>query len=93
MTKTPHIPEIFLGIGFTRHRAGLPLEGVRIPVPKPADDQVLVRVAASSLNPLEYKLANLNSWDGRPPSFWASICRGSWWPPEVRCAVCGSATR
>jgi NADPH:quinone reductase-like Zn-dependent oxidoreductase len=67
MTKTPHIPETFLGIGYTRHRAGLPLEGVRVPVPKPADDQVLVRVAAPSLNPLEYKLADLNFMGRTPP--------------------------
>jgi NADPH:quinone reductase-like Zn-dependent oxidoreductase len=67
MTKTAHIPENFLGIGYNRHRAGLPLEAVRVPVPKPADDQVLVRVAASSLNPLEYKLADLNFMGRTPP--------------------------
>jgi hypothetical protein len=48
MTKTAHIPETFVGIGYTRHRAGLPLEGVRVPVPKPADDEVLIRVAGSA---------------------------------------------
>ena len=67
MTLAPHIPETFLGIGYTRHRAGLPLETVRVPVPKPADDQILVRVAASSLNPLEYKLADLNFMGRTPP--------------------------
>ena len=46
------IPETFLGVGYTRDRAGLPLEAVRVPVPQPAADQVLIRVAASSLNPL-----------------------------------------
>jgi NADPH:quinone reductase-like Zn-dependent oxidoreductase len=36
-------------------------------VPKPADDQVLVRIAASSLNPLEHKLADLNFMGRTPP--------------------------
>jgi NADPH:quinone reductase-like Zn-dependent oxidoreductase len=67
VTCTPQIPQTFLGIGYTRHRAGLPLESVRIPVPKPADDQILIRVAASSLNPLEYKLADLNFMGRTPP--------------------------
>jgi NADPH:quinone reductase-like Zn-dependent oxidoreductase len=60
MKQTQTIPETFLGVGYTRHRAGLPLEAVRVPVPRPAADEVLIRVAASSLNPLEYKLADLN---------------------------------
>ena len=60
MKQTQTIPETFLGVGYTRDRAGLPLEAVRVPVPQPAADQVLIRVAASSLNPLEYKLADLN---------------------------------
>ena len=60
MNQTLTIPETFLGVGYTRDRAGLPLEAVRVPVPQPGADQVLVRVAASSLNPLEYKLAELN---------------------------------
>src|SRR5215475_1202879 len=67
MKRAQTIPETFLGVGYTRHRAGLPLEGVRVPVPKPADDQVLIRVAASSLNPLEYKLADLNFMGRTPP--------------------------
>jgi NADPH:quinone reductase-like Zn-dependent oxidoreductase len=66
MKQTQTIPETFLGVGYTRDRAGLPLEAVRVPVPRPAADQLLIRVAASSLNPLEYKLADLN-FMGRPP--------------------------
>jgi len=67
MKQTQTIPETFLGVGYTRDPAGLPLEAVRVPVPRPAADQVLIRVAASSLNPLEYKLADLN-FMGRQPA-------------------------
>src|SRR5579863_10270665 len=61
------IPETFLGVGYTKDRAGLPLEAVRVPVPQPGPDQVLIRVAASSLNPLEYKLSDLNFFGRTPP--------------------------
>jgi NADPH:quinone reductase-like Zn-dependent oxidoreductase len=67
MKQTQTIPETFLGVGYTRDRAGLPLEAVRVPVAQPAADQVLIRVAASSLNPLEYKLADLNFMGRTPP--------------------------
>jgi NADPH:quinone reductase-like Zn-dependent oxidoreductase len=61
------IPETFLGIGYTRQRDGLPLEAIQVPVPKPAADQVLIHVKASSLNPLEFKLAELNFLGRTPP--------------------------
>jgi len=67
MTQTQMIPETFLGVGYAKDRAGLPLEAVRVPVPQPTGDQVLIRVAASSLNPLEYKLADLNFMGRTPP--------------------------
>ena len=67
MTQTQAIPKSFLGVGYTRDRAGLPLEAVRVPVPRPGADQVLIQVAASSLNPLEYKLADLNFMGRTPP--------------------------
>jgi NADPH:quinone reductase-like Zn-dependent oxidoreductase len=67
MKNTLAIPETFLGVGYTKDRAGLPLEAVRVPVPQPGADQVLIRVAASSLNPLEYKLADLNFFGRTPP--------------------------
>jgi len=67
MKQTPTIAETFLGIGYTKDRGGLPLEAVRVPVPRPAADQVLIRVAASSLNPLEHKLAELNFLGRTPP--------------------------
>src|SRR5271163_1421744 len=67
MMQTQTIPETFLGVGYTRDRAGLPLEAVRVPIPRPAADEVLIRVAASFLNPLEYKLADLNFMGRTPP--------------------------
>jgi hypothetical protein len=39
MKQALTIPETFLGIGYTRDRARLPLEVVRVPVPRPAADQ------------------------------------------------------
>src|ERR1700756_1335921 len=67
MTQTQKIPETFVGVGYTTDRAGLPLEAVRVPVRRPAADQILIRIAASSLNPLEYKLAELNFMGRTPP--------------------------
>ena len=67
MKQTLTIPETFLGIGYTKDRAGLPLEAVRVPVQQPGADKVLIHVAASSLNPLEYKLADLNFLGRKPP--------------------------
>lgn len=67
MERSLAVPDMFLGVGYTKDRAGLPLEAVRVPVPQPGPDQVLIRVAASSLNPLEYKLADLNFFRRTPP--------------------------
>jgi NADPH:quinone reductase-like Zn-dependent oxidoreductase len=67
MKQSLAIPDTFLGVGYTKDRAGLPLEAVRVPVPQPGAGQVLIRVAASSLNPLEYKLADLNFFRRTPP--------------------------
>ena len=60
-------PDTFEGIGYTRDGDGLPLQAVRVPVPRPSAEQVLIRVACSSLNPLEYKLAQLNFFHRKPP--------------------------
>jgi len=67
MKQAQTIPETFLGVGYTRDRAGLPLEAVRVPVSRPAAEQVLIRMTASSLNPVEYKLADLNFMGRTPP--------------------------
>src|ERR1700733_11739451 len=61
------IPETFRGIGYTRQRDGLPLEEIQARIPQPAADQVLIHVKASSLNPLEFKLAELNFLGRTPP--------------------------
>ena len=92
MKQTQTIPETFLGVGYTRDRAGLPLEAVRVPVPQPAADEVLIRVAASSLNPLEYKLADLNFMGRTPPSFLASTFPASSSPRAMTCAGWRSVT-
>jgi NADPH:quinone reductase-like Zn-dependent oxidoreductase len=67
MKKTLTIPETFVGVGYTKHQDGLPLGAVCVPVPKPDADGGLIRVAASSLNPVEFKLADLNFLGRTPP--------------------------
>jgi NADPH:quinone reductase-like Zn-dependent oxidoreductase len=64
---TPDIPATFQGIGYTKPRDSLPLQAIELPVPRPAADQVLIHVKSSSLNPLEYKLAELNFLGRTPP--------------------------
>jgi NADPH:quinone reductase-like Zn-dependent oxidoreductase len=61
------VPATFRGIGYTKPRDSFPLEPIELPVPRPAVDQVLIHVACSSLNPLEYKLAELNFLGRTPP--------------------------
>lgn len=61
------VPEYFDGVGYAAALAGLPLDVIRVPVPKPDADEVLIHVFASSLNPLEYKLAELNFFGRTPP--------------------------
>jgi hypothetical protein len=87
MKQIHAVPETFLGVGYTRERAGLRLEAVGRPVPRPAADEVLIRVAASSLNPLEYKLADLNFMGRTPPSFLASTFPASSSPRAMTCAA------
>jgi len=67
MKQTQTIPEMVLGVGYVLDRAGLPLDAVCVRVPQPAADGVLIRVAASSFNPLEYRLADLNFMGRTPP--------------------------
>ncbi|MER5915017.1 hypothetical protein ABT124_32280 [Streptomyces sp. NPDC001982] len=85
MNQTQMIPETFLGVGYTRGRAGLPLEAVRVPVRDPAADQVLIRIAASSLNPLEYKLVDLNFMGRTPPPSVSVLASLAWWLPWPWC--------
>jgi hypothetical protein len=60
MTPTISLPATFDGIGYTRSGGGLPLEAISVELPKPGPDQVLIHAFWSSLNPLEYKLTQLN---------------------------------
>jgi NADPH:quinone reductase-like Zn-dependent oxidoreductase len=57
----------FQAIGYTRAPDGLPLEVFERPMPKPAPDELLVHIVSSSLNPLDYKLAELNFLGRTPP--------------------------
>jgi NADPH:quinone reductase-like Zn-dependent oxidoreductase len=59
--------DYFHAIGYTRAPDGLPLEAFYRPVPEPGPQDVLVRTVSSSLNPLDYKLAELNFLGRTPP--------------------------
>src|ERR1700722_10784826 len=61
------LPSHFDGVGYTKDKNSLPLESIRVPVPRPSANQVLIHVYSSSLNPLEYKLAQLNFFGRTPP--------------------------
>jgi len=63
----PSLPSHFNGVGYTKEKNSLPLESIRVPVPQPSANQVLIHVYSSSLNPLEYKLALLNFFGRTPP--------------------------
>jgi len=80
MKQTQTIPEMVLGVGYVLDRAGLPLDAVRVPVPQAVADEVLIRVAASSFNPLAYKLADLN-FMGRTPPVVSVLISPGWWSP------------
>lgn len=66
-TDDPAFPEHFQAIGYTRAPNGLPLETIDRRVPNPAAGELLVHVVSSSLNPLDYKLAELNFLGRTPP--------------------------
>src|SRR5579864_7498307 len=67
LTHDPLIPDHFQAIGYTRAPNGLPLEVFDRPAPKPAAGDLLIHVVSSSLNPLDYKLAELNFLGRTPP--------------------------
>jgi NADPH:quinone reductase-like Zn-dependent oxidoreductase len=61
------LPARFRAIGYTRARQGLPLDAFDRSPPKPGPHDLLVHVVSSSLNPLDYKLAELNFLGRTPP--------------------------
>jgi NADPH:quinone reductase-like Zn-dependent oxidoreductase len=63
----PSPPAAFRGIGYTHAPHGMPLAAFDLSVPKPGPDELLVHVVVSSLNPLDYKLADLNFLGRAPP--------------------------
>jgi NADPH:quinone reductase-like Zn-dependent oxidoreductase len=60
-------PTQFRAIGYTRAQQGLPLNAFERPLPEPRRDEMLVHTVTSSLNPLDYKLAELNFIGRMPP--------------------------
>ena len=54
-------------IGYTRALQGLPLTAFDLPAREPGPDELLVHTVSSSLNPLDYKLAELNFLGRQPP--------------------------
>src|SRR6201996_6056483 len=60
-------PAQFRAIGYTRAQQGLPLSAFERSLPQPGRDEMLVHTVASSLNPLDYKLAELNFLGRTPP--------------------------
>jgi hypothetical protein len=86
MKQTPTISETFLGVGYTRHRAELPLEACVFPS---CGRPMLIRVADSSLNPLEYKLAELNFLGRTPPVVLGLDLSSSWLLPCSPAVVAG----
>lgn len=62
------LPASFPAIGSTITAVGIPLERIETLVPTPGVDEVLIEVHASSLNPLERKLADINFLDRATPS-------------------------
>ena len=61
------VPDTYDAIGYISDGNGFPLTSFARPVPQPKDNELLVRVLSSSLNPLEFKLADLNFFGNKPP--------------------------
>jgi NADPH:quinone reductase-like Zn-dependent oxidoreductase len=65
--EIPTVPSRFTAIGYTSAPDGLPLVAFDRPVQPPGPDELLVHIVSSSLNPLDYKLAELNFLGRTPP--------------------------
>lgn len=62
------LPAHFPAIGTRTTATGRPLERMSTPIPAPGRDEVLIEVRATSLNPLERKLADINFLHRKLPS-------------------------
>ena len=69
-----------------RAPSGLPLEAFERPLRQPATNEVLVHVVSSSVNPLDYKLAELNFMGRTPPVALGFDFAGTVAAPRRRCA-------
>ncbi|MDR7145007.1 zinc-binding alcohol dehydrogenase family protein [Rhizobium sp. BE258] len=60
-------PAKYHAIGYVSNGGGFPLVEFERDVPIPKPDEILIKVIGSSLNPLEFKLAELNFFGNQPP--------------------------
>ncbi|WP_413711751.1 quinone oxidoreductase family protein [Rhizobium sp. Rhizsp82] len=67
MLQNDNKPTRYKAIGYVSHGGGFPLVEFEREVPTPKDDELLIKVIGSSLNPLEFKLADLNFFGNQPP--------------------------
>ncbi len=65
--EPPIVPETFEGVGYTKSKSAFPLQAVRVATPRPGPGEILIHVVCSSLNALDYKLAELNFFGRTPP--------------------------
>jgi hypothetical protein len=82
MKQVQKIPETFLGVGYARDRAGLPLEPVRVPVPQPAVGQFSSASPPRRSTHWSTSWPTSISWDGHPQSF-SVLTSLAWWSPWV----------
>jgi len=61
------LPTSYEAIGYTGDKNSFPLVAFPRDIPVPRSDELLIKVIGSSLNPLEFKLADLNFFGNTPP--------------------------
>lgn len=67
MTISLGLPLSYEAIGYTGDKNSFPLVAFARSMPVPQADEILIKVIGSSLNPLEFKLADLNFFGREPP--------------------------